>query len=158
METVKKIVKFLFSMTFMGVLVIFLAFCMGMATFIENRSGTITAQAIVYQAWWFELCVLLVFINILANMIRLKLYNLKRLPIFLFHLAFLVIIAGAAFTRFVGTEGIMHIREGETTGSYISSDTYFYVKAENRAGTVEKFQKIFISPTSKRAVNVSFRL
>ncbi|TSA35834.1 MAG: cytochrome C biogenesis protein [Porphyromonadaceae bacterium] len=158
MGTLKKIVKFLFSMPFMGVLVIFLAFCMAMATFIENRSGTMAAQAVVYQAWWFELSVLLVFINILANMIRLKLYNLKRLPIFLFHLAFLVVIAGAALTRFVGTEGIMHIREGETTASYITSDTYFYVKAENRSGNVEKYQKIFISPVSKKQVNVAFRL
>jgi cytochrome c-type biogenesis protein CcsB len=158
METLKKVVKFIFSMPFMGVLVIFLAFCMGMATFIENRSGTTAAQAVVYQAWWFELSVLLVFINILANMIRLKLYNLKRLPIFLFHLAFLVVISGAALTRFVGTEGIMHIREGETAASYISSDTYFYVKAENRSGTFEKYQKVFISPASKKQVNVAFRL
>lgn len=91
-------------------------------------------------------------------MIRLKLYNLKRLPVFLFHMAFLVVIAGAAFTRFVGTEGIMHIREGETTASYISSNTYFYVKAENGSGSIEKYQKIFISPASKKQVNVSFRL
>jgi cytochrome c-type biogenesis protein CcsB len=145
-------------MPFMGILVVFLAFCMAMATFIENRNGTTAAQAVVYQAWWFELSVLLVFINILANIIRLKLYNLKRLPIFLFHLAFLIVIAGAALTRYVGTEGIMHIREGETTADYISSDTYFYVKAENSAGKVEKFQKIFISPASKKQVNVSFKL
>lgn len=158
METVKKIVKFLFSMPFMGVLVIFLAFCMGMATFIENRSGTTTAQAVVYQAWWFELSILLVFINLLANIIRLKLYNLKRLPVFLFHVAFLLVIAGAALTRYAGTEGIMHIREGETTASYISSDTYFYIKAENSSGSAENYQKIFISPVSKKQVNVAFRL
>lgn len=158
MDTLKKIVKFLFSMSFMGALVIFLAFCMAVATFIENKNGTTAAQAVVYQAWWFELSVLLVFINILANIIRLKLYNLKRLPIFLFHLAFLVIIAGAAITRFVGTEGIMHIREGETTSSYISSDTYFYVKAESKFGNIEKYQKIFISPATKNQVNVSFSL
>jgi cytochrome c-type biogenesis protein CcsB len=67
-------------------------------------------------------------------------------------------IAGAALTRFVGTEGIMHIREGETTANYISSDTYFYVKAESRSGSAEKYQKIFISPASKKEVNVSFRV
>ena len=145
-------------MSFMGILVVFLAFCMAVATFIENRNGTTAAQAVVYQAWWFELSVLLVFINILANIIRLKLYNLKRLPIFMFHLAFLIIIAGAALTRYVGTEGIMHIREGETTSDYISSDTYFYVKAESKSGVTEKFQRIFISPSSKKEVNVSFKL
>lgn len=158
MKTLKKIVKFLFSMPFMGVLVVFLAFCMAMATFIENRNGTTAAQAVVYQAWWFELSVLLVFINILANMIRLKLYNLKRLPIFIFHIAFLVVIVGAALTRYVGTEGVMHIREGETTASYISSDTYFYIKAQNSAGSAEKYQKVYISPASKKEVNVSLRL
>jgi cytochrome c-type biogenesis protein CcsB len=158
METVKKIVKFLFSMNFMGGLVIFLAFCMGMATFIENRNGTTAAQAVVYQAWWFELSILLVFVNILANIIRLKLYTLKKIPVFLFHVAFLVIIAGAALTRYVGSEGIMHIREGQTTASYISSDTYFYIKAENSSGTAEKYQKIYISPASKKEVNVGLRL
>lgn len=158
MKTLNKIVKFLFSMPFMGILVVFLAFCMAVATFIENRNGTIAAQAVVYQAWWFELSILLVFINILANIVRLKLYNLKRLPIFMFHIAFLVVIIGAALTRFVGTEGIMHIREGETTADYISSDTYFYVKAESRSGSMEKYQKIFISPASKKQVNVAFRL
>jgi len=157
-KIVKKMVKFLFSMPFMGVLVIFLAFCMAMATFIENRNGTTAAQAVVYQSWWFELSVLLVFVNILANIVRLKLYKLKKLPIFLFHLAFLVIIAGAALTRFVGTEGIMHIREGETTADYISTSTYFYVKAENTSGSAEKYQKIYISPASARQVNVSFRV
>jgi cytochrome c-type biogenesis protein CcsB len=158
MKTLNKIVKFLFSMPFMGILVVFLAFCMAVATFIENRNGTTAAQAVVYQSWWFELSVLLVFVNILANIIRLKLYNLKRLPIFMFHAAFLVIILGAALTRFVGTEGIMHIRENETTDSFISSDTYFYVKAENASGTAEKYQKIFISPASKNQVNLSFRV
>jgi cytochrome c-type biogenesis protein CcsB len=145
-------------MSFMGVLVVFLAFCMAVATFIENRNGTTAAQAVVYQAWWFNLAVLLVFVNILANIVRLKLYNLKRLPIFMFHAAFLVIIAGAALTRFVGTEGIMHIREGETTADYISSDTYFYIKAENASGSAEKYQKIFISPASKKEVNVSLKV
>jgi cytochrome c-type biogenesis protein CcsB len=158
METLRKIVKFLFSMPFMGVLVVVLAISMGMATFIENRNGTTAAQAVVYHSWWFELSVLLVFINILANIVRLKLYNLKRLPIFLFHAAFLVVIAGAALTRFVGTEGIMHIREGETTSAYISNETYFYIKAQNSSGTVEKYQKVLVSPYSKNEVRVSFRL
>jgi cytochrome c-type biogenesis protein CcsB len=158
MKTLNKVVKFLFSMTFMSILVVFLAFCMAVATFIENRNGSTAAQAVVYHAWWFELGILLVFVNILANIIRLKLYNLKRLPIFIFHVAFLVIIIGAALTRYVGTEGIMHIREGQTTSNYISYDTWFYVKATNPSGTVEKYQKIFISPVSKDQVRVSFRL
>ncbi len=158
MNYLKKLIKLIFSMQFMGILVAILGVSMAVATFIESRSGTTAAQAVVYQAWWFELAILLVFINILANIIRFKLYNLKKLPIFIFHLAFLVIIIGAALTRFVGKEGSMSIREGETTADYMSSDTYFYIKATNSRGTVEEFQKVYLSPMSKKQVNLSFRL
>ncbi len=158
MKTISRIIRFLFSMTFMGIIVLFLGLVMAVATFIENRSGTTAAQAWVYQAWWFELAIALAFVNILANIIRLKLYNLKKLPLFLFHLAFLLIILGAALTRFTGMEGIMHIREGETRSDYLSADTYFYVQAGNRSGQVEHYRKVWLSPASKKQVNLSFRL
>jgi len=158
MEKVKKILNFLFSMQFMGIIVILLALSMAVATFVENRNGTIAAQALIYQAWWFELAIFLAFINILASIIKQKLYNLKRLPIFLFHFAFLLIILGAALTRFVGKEGIMHIREGEATSAYLSADTYFYVKAESKSGTVEKTSRVYLSPASKKNVSMSLKL
>ncbi|MFH0759986.1 MAG: cytochrome c biogenesis protein CcsA [Bacteroidota bacterium] len=158
MNTIRKVIRLFFSMTFMGIAVIVLALAMAAATFIENRNGTIAAKALVYQSWWFVLAIGLVFINILANIVRAKLYNLKRLPVFVFHLAFLVIIIGAALTRFVGKEGILHIREGETTSSYISGDSYFYVKAESRFGQAERYQKVWLSPVSRKQVNLSFRL
>jgi len=158
MKPIRKAIGFLFSMTFMGTVVVVLALAMAVATFIENRYGTTAAHGWIYQSWWFELAIALAFVNILANSIRAKLYNLKKLPVLIFHLAFLVIIMGATLTRYTGQEGTMHIREGETASSYISTDTYFYVKAESRSGTTERYQKVWLSPASRKQVNLSFRL
>ncbi len=158
MKTINKIVRFLFSMSFMGIIVILLALSMAVATFVENRNGTTAAQALVYQAWWFELGIMLAFVNILASIIRMKLYKLKKLPVFLFHFAFLAIILGAALTRYVGKEGIMHIREGESTGAYLSAETFFYVKAESGSASVEEYQKVYLSPASSREVRMKLRL
>ncbi|MFO7617261.1 MAG: cytochrome c biogenesis protein ResB [Bacteroidales bacterium] len=156
MKTVKKIADFIFSMAFMGIVVAILAVSMAVATFVESRAGTMAAQALIYQAWWFELAILLAFVNILASIIRLKLYNLKKIPVFIFHVSFLVIILGAAITRYIGEEGSMRIREGQTTADYLSSDTYFYIKAENSHGTEEHYQKVYLSAMSKRQVNLRF--
>ncbi len=158
MKTINKIVRFFFSMQFMGIIVVLLALSMAVATFIENRNGTIASQALIYQSWWFELGILLAFVNILANIVRMKLYNLKKLPIFIFHGAFLAIILGAALTRYVGKEGIMHIREGENTADYLSAETFFYVQAANSSGTSEKYQKVYLSPASSKEVRMKLRL
>lgn len=158
MKSIRKIIGFIFSMTFMGTVVVFLALAMAAATFIENRYGTTAARAWVYNSWWFETAIALAFVNILASSIRAKLYNLRKLPVLVFHLAFLVIILGAAFTRYTGQEGIMRIREGETSSSFISTDTYFYIQAENRSGKTERYQKVWLSPATGKQVHMSFRL
>lgn len=157
MKLLKRIASFFFSMAFMGIIVTLLAISMAAATFIESRHGTMAANALVYQAWWFELAIFLAFVNILASIIRLKLYRLKRIPVFLFHVAFLVIILGAAITRFVGEEGSMRIREGETSSQYLSSDTYFYIRAENSLGIAEQEQKVYLSAVSGRQVRMRLK-
>ncbi len=105
----------------MAVLMLFIfGVTIGIATFIENDYGTQTARALVYNAHWFELF-LFYFISILIyNMTRFKTYK-SRLPVFLFHTSFLIIAIGAVLTRFVGYEGIMHIRQGETSNQMVSN-------------------------------------
>ena len=46
-------------------------------------------------------------------------------------MSFLIIIAGAALTRYIGFEGVMHIREGESSSEIISQDTYLSVKVDD---------------------------
>jgi cytochrome c-type biogenesis protein CcsB len=119
-----KIIKALFSPMFMGVLFIITAVALAIATFIENDYGAAAAGDMVYKAWWFELLFLLVALNLIGQIFLFKLYKKAKLTIFLFHAAFVIMIAGAAVTRYTGFEGMIHIREGESNNVCLSVDTY----------------------------------
>jgi len=126
----KQILSVLGSIKSMVVLMLIFAFAIGSATFIENDYGTITAKADVYNAKWFEFLLLLLIVNLMLNIYNYKMYTLKKAPIFIFHIAFIIILFGAAVTRYVGYEGSMHIREGSNSSTIISTNTYFSVKAK----------------------------
>jgi len=155
---IKKLLNQLFSMQVMGVLVMLLAFAMAVATFIEDSSGTIAAKALVYNAWWFELAILITFISILLNIFRFKLYRLNKLPVFLFHFSFLVIIIGAGITRYISSEGSMHIREGASVDHFQSFETYFYASALEDTKLVEVKQMVLLSARSKNQVHKTLRV
>ncbi|MEK6658523.1 MAG: cytochrome C biogenesis protein, partial [Campylobacterota bacterium] len=109
----KQLLSVLGSMKTMALMMLIFAFAIGYATFIENDYGTITAKANIYNARWFEILIALLTINLTINIFRYKMFSVKKAPIFIFHLSFIIIVLGAAITRFVGFEGTMHIREGE---------------------------------------------
>lgn len=126
----KKIFEFLTSTAFMGFLLLIMAFSMAIATFIESSYGTPAAKALVYNTHWFELVFLLLGINLITNFIRYRQYRIQKLSMGIFHLSFIVIVIGAAITRYISFEGVMHIREGSSTDFIISSDSYFAVEAD----------------------------
>ena len=153
----RKVFKQLFSMGTSGIVMVVLAVAMAVATFVENSSGTVSAKALIYNAWWFELLIGITFISILLNIFRFKLFNLKKLPVFIFHFAFLIIILGAAITRYISSEGTMHIREGESSNIFQSYDTFFYASVESGSGLSEAKQKVFLSPRSGKQVGTSLK-
>lgn len=104
-------------------LVIF-AVAMGYATFIENDYGTPAARDLVYDARWFEILMVLIAINFLGNIARYKLWSKEKWGIFLFHIAFVVTIAGAFVTRYIGYEGTVNIREGSSSNQLITQQKY----------------------------------
>ena len=126
----KTLLSFVGSMKSMVVLMLIFAFSIGYATIVENDYGTMTAKAEIYNAQWFNVLLGLLAINLIYNIIHFKMYTLKKAPIFIFHIAFLVILFGAAVTRYMGYEGIMHIRNGMIASSMMSSDPYFDVEAK----------------------------
>src|SRR5690606_26319621 len=69
--------------------------------------------------------------SLMYNIYRFKLLKWKKISSLLFHLSFLIIVAGAAITRYVGFEGVMHIREGESSNQITSSETYLSVKVDD---------------------------
>ncbi len=126
-----KIYNFLSSVKLGAFLLLTYAVSIAIATFIENDFGTSSANWLVYRSSWFNLFHLLLIVNMTAVFIKFKMYKLKKLTTFMFHLAFIIIIIGAAITRFMSYEGVMHIREGETSNSIITYDTYLNISIDN---------------------------
>jgi len=143
-----KIFSFLFSMLFSVMLLMVFAMSIAYATFIENDYGTDTAQALIYQAWWFELLLLVGIVNLAGSVIKYKLVNRKKWAILMFHLAFIIIVIGAGVTRYFGFEGSMHIREGEANNQVISEATYITLKANVNGKEVTSFKKVKFTPNT----------
>ncbi|WP_281950588.1 cytochrome c biogenesis protein CcsA [Nitrosophilus kaiyonis] len=100
------------------------AIAIGVATFIENDYGTQSAKALVYNARWFEILLVILGINLVYNIFRFRLYRKEKWLTGLFHFAFILILIGAAVTRYFGYEGIMHIREGAIQDKIVSDRAY----------------------------------
>lgn len=106
------------------ILLVIFATSIAVATFIENDFGTSAAKLAVYNAKWFEVLLFITSINLVGSLFKYKLVSQKKWTVILFHVAFLIIIAGAGITRYFGYEGSMHIREGQSANT-IKSYTSF---------------------------------
>ena len=154
----KQLLSIMESMKTMAVLMLIFAFSIGYATIVENDFGTTTAKAEIYNALWFEILLGLLALNLTLNIIKHKMFSLKKAPIFMFHLSFLIILLGAAITRFVGYEGTMHIREGETASSMISSDSYFSVTAVSGDDKAEHSEIVYLSKRKQNSLDASLQV
>jgi cytochrome c-type biogenesis protein CcsB len=114
--------KILFSPITMAILLVILAIALGTATFIENDYGSEVAKQKVYNTRWLEFILLILTINLIGRIYQLKLYKAQKFSIFLFHIALVVMILGAAITRYFGYEGSMHIRENQASSTLITYD------------------------------------
>ncbi|MDD5159418.1 MAG: cytochrome c biogenesis protein CcsA [Sulfuricurvum sp.] len=119
-----KLHSLLSSMKTMAALMLIFAVSIGYATFIENDYGTMTAKADVYNARWFEILLGLLALNLVLNIINFNMARKAKLLVFTFHASFLIILVGAAVTRYAGYEGTMHIRESEQSDILVSSEPY----------------------------------
>ncbi len=73
----------------------------------------------VYSTRWFEIIMWLLGINLIGVMIKYKTY--KKLPVFILHTSIIVILIGAATTRYIGYKGILHLRDNETKSWIVES-------------------------------------
>ncbi|TRX56182.1 cytochrome C biogenesis protein [Fulvivirga sp. M361] len=120
----KKIWSFLFSNKITLVALLAFAVAMAYATFMENDFGTNVARQAIYEAWWFELLMAILALNFAGNIYRYRLLRKDKLSILLFHLAFIVVLIGAFVTRYSSYEGLVRIREGQSTNKIISQERY----------------------------------
>lgn len=154
----KQIISTVSSMKTAIFLLLFFAVVIGYATFIENDYGTITAKAEIYNAKWFEFLMGLLGLNLIMNIFKYKMYKLKNINIFIFHIAFLVILFGAGVTRYIGFEGTMHIREGESSSFITSADNYFSVDVMDTKTKKSVFVPLLLSKKSSNSLNVSLEI
>ncbi|SFZ98135.1 Putative cytochrome C-type biogenesis protein [hydrothermal vent metagenome] len=139
----------------MAVVVLFIfGVLIGTATFIENDYGTQTAQALIYKAKWFEFFLAYFIIILIYQIFKYKSYKTK-FPVFLYHFSFIVIALGALTTRYIGYEGIMHIREGQETNKMVSDTKVLEFFAKNGKDTALFEKELYFSTMSKNSLNKS---
>ncbi|PTN04333.1 c-type cytochrome biogenesis protein CcsB [Mangrovibacterium marinum] len=139
----KRIYQFLTSMPFMGFLLLVFAISMAVATFTEASYGTEAAKSIIYNTHWFELVLVLLGFNLMVNFLSYKMYSARKIVIGLFHISFTIIIIGAGITRYASFEGVMHIREGMSSNTILSTDTYLTIEmAEQKLKTKVLFSEL----------------
>lgn len=142
----KKIVKFISSMPLTGVLLFLTIIAIAYATYIEKDYGAINTKALIYNTWWFELLWILLSINLVSSIIFNKFLQKRKWSIFIYHFSFVIIILGAGITRYLGYEGIMHIREGEDSSSITSSSTFVNVKASGLEENYSYEEEVIYTP------------
>ena len=146
----KKLQDIFISTRTMAVLLLVFAIAMAYATFLENDFGTPAAKALIYEAKWFELIMLLLIINFCGNIWRYRLWRREKWPVLIFHLSFILLFIGGAITRYISFEGIMHIREGESSNEIITDKNFFKIQIEEK-GDVLSYQDVpyLMSPLHK---------
>ncbi len=111
------------------VLAFILVVCIAAATIVENHLGTDYALQHIYGAWWFIALWGLLAVSGCYLMYRRKMW--RQPAVFLLHLSFLVILAGALTTHITSKRGMLHLREGEVTRTYwVKNEQGLYVQTK----------------------------
>ena len=123
-----RLFRFFSSSVLALLLLLTFAVAMGVATFIENDFGIATSWKLVYNTLWFELVMLGLGVCFLFNIPKYRLWRKDKWAVLLFHLAFILMLVGAAITRYHSESGIMRIREGAQSDHIISDVDYLTIR------------------------------
>lgn len=101
------------------ILYILVLVCMAAATIVEKSQGTDYAHAHYYGAWWFILIWAVLAALGAFYIIKRKVKCASTLAL---HLSFIIILAGALLTHISAKRGMIHLRIGQTTDTYMAQD------------------------------------
>ena len=118
-----------------GILLAIFAVSIGYATFIEYNDGTNAAKSLVYDSLWFKLLLSIIALHLFGSLVVNKLFSRKKWSVLVFHLSFILILAGAAVTRQMGSTGTMHIRENSISQHYISDRRFVSIEISDGTET-----------------------
>ena len=94
--------------------------CIGIATVVEKYHGSAFVSAHIYGAWWFSALWAMLTVASLAYIMKRRLY--RRLAVFLLHVSFVVILAGALTTHLTARRGTVRLRTGIPEMVYTDND------------------------------------
>lgn len=101
------------------ILYILVLVCMAAATIVEKSQGTDYAHAHYYGAWWFILIWAVLAALGAFYIIKRKVKCASTLAL---HLSFIIILAGALLTHISAKRGMIHLRIGQPTDTYMAQD------------------------------------
>ncbi len=95
------------------------ALLIAIATIVEKEHGTSVAKALIYYSPMFIFLQFFMVINFVLVTIKFKLFSQKRVSYLVTHISYVVILIGALVTHLTSEEGLMHIREGDSTNHFV---------------------------------------
>jgi len=155
---IKKVFNFLFSIKFMGLLFFIFAISLAVATFIENDFGSTVSRAVVYNAWWFNVLLSIMAINLIGALFYYKMFKVKKITIIIFHIAFVFMVLGAGVTRFCSSEGVMHIRENKIENKIYSFDNYLKINLSDNTNNSLVEEKILFIDNINDEFNKTYKI
>lgn len=125
-----KFVKMFCSIYTTIVLLAVYAILCAAATFIEADAayGIQAAQDMIYRTTLFNIVHILLLLNLIAVFVYRKVWKSKKYYSIMLHISFIVILLGAALTRFFGFEGVVHIREQHSSNVIITDEEYLNIR------------------------------
>ncbi|MDR1403418.1 MAG: cytochrome c biogenesis protein ResB, partial [Tannerellaceae bacterium] len=111
------------------ILLIIYAIGLAIATLLEKYFGTEAAKMIVYYSPLFFLLQFLLVVNFVAALVKHQLLKKEKWGFIFVHFAFIIILLGAFISHLFGKEGVLHLREGESSNRIVietSKGTYHH--------------------------------
>lgn len=109
------------------ILYILVLVCMAAATIVEKSQGTDYAHTHYYGAWWFILIWAVLAALGAFYIIKRKVKCASTLAL---HLSFIIILLGALLTHVSAKRGMIHLRIGQPTDTYMAQDEEQGMKEE----------------------------
>ena len=109
------------------ILYILVLLCMAAATIVEKSQGTDYAHAHYYGAWWFILIWAVLAALGAFYIIKRKVKCASTLAL---HLSFIILLLGALLTHVSAKRGMIHLRIGQPTDTYMAQDEEQGMKEE----------------------------
>ncbi|WP_456433880.1 cytochrome c biogenesis protein CcsA [Nitratifractor sp.] len=150
--------KKIFSMKVAVALMLIFAVAIGTATFIENDYGTETARALVYNARWFEILLGYFTATVIYNIFRFRMWQRKKWGQLTLHLGLVVVAIGAFTTRYFGYEGILHLRNGQTSDRMISDVMMLGVELSEGNETALSYTPLYLSSMGGNRFHRTYRI